>query len=61
MDFVKSNSIDQEKKRGTKVFNWSEVNFYQSTSYKIYTLGGTSKFKIRYAVNTDEIRRREAK
>ena len=26
------------KKRGTKVFNWSEVHFYRSTSFKIHTL-----------------------
>ena len=46
MDFVKSyfgkneplTSTDLDKKRGTKVFNWSEVHFYRSTSYKIHTL-----------------------
>ena len=51
MDFVKSFFSKNEpltsffpdqhrsgKKRGTKVFNWSEVHFYRSTSKKIHTL-----------------------
>ena len=33
------------KKRGTKVFNWSEVYFYRSTSYKIHTLPPSSNFE----------------
>ena len=31
-------SADLEKKRRTKVFNWSEVHLYRVTSYKIHTL-----------------------
>ena len=33
-----SRSVLIWKKRGTNVFNWSEVHFHWSTSYKIYTL-----------------------
>ena len=32
------------KKRRTKVFNWSEVHFYRSTSYKIHTLVGWKNY-----------------
>ena len=39
-------STDLEKKRGTKEFNWSEVHFYRSTSYKIHTLRGGRGSKI---------------
>ena len=44
MDFVKSYFGKNDpltrsgKKRGTKVFDWSEVHFYRRTSYKIHTL-----------------------
>ena len=36
MDFIKSYFGKNEG--GTKGFNWSEVHFYRSTSYKIHTL-----------------------
>ena len=42
MDFVKSYFGKNEpgiwKKTGKKVFNWPEVHFYRSTSYKIHSL-----------------------
>ena len=50
MDFVKSYFGKNEpltmiwKKQRTKVFNWSEVHFYRSTSYKIHNLKGTQDF-----------------
>ena len=39
--FLNGKSNWSGKKRGKKVFNWSEVHFFGSTSYEIHILGAT--------------------
>ena len=46
MDFLKS-YLGKNEPLGTKVFNWSEVHFYRSTSYKIHTLITGMSFHVR--------------
>ena len=45
---ISSNQCWSGKKRGTKVFNWSEVHFYRSTSYKTHTLISLLLYEIGY-------------